>query len=684
MFYKLIVRNSRRSRRENGLFFASLLISIVAFYIILSFSHQDVMIFLAKMESNAVNRLLRIIPVFYGLTLFILFFLIYFASKFQLERRRHEFGVCLIMGMRRSKLFTMLLMEDLGSSIVALLTGIPAALLVSELISLVTARLVGLGIIGHRFTFSMEAVLGTAAGFILIKFAAFLILSGKIARCQIGDLLTDKSEEMKKQYPAAVYILALSAGIVCLAAAYSLAIGGNAWETIVNMGFAVILGIAGTMLLFFGMRTVIGFFAKHGSLRELHIFNFRQIQENVIYQSTVLAVTSLLILAALCCFGVGVSFTRIYGQSQPHVLDYTFYEYKKDTENIRSTLADYGLDKQFAELFELQVGMCRTTDDRENRFQMESVMEALSGMTGSEEADILHNNLGYATNPYLISQSSYNRLLSAAGLPNMELGENEMAVYMDNEFVTYERAQIFNKILETNPEVYLGGTPWHLAGKVQTTDIVTDRAVTLSFALIIPDEAFEYYTKGDYESYLNGILDAGLVKEAGLMAAISEMNSKLRQTGLVYESYLQNMGRQLFYVVAASYITIYLAIIFLVIANTVIGVQFLMSQQKVNRRYLTLIRLGATYEAICRSAKKQINWYFGIPVAVAAVSSIFGVRSLFSGLVSSKNQSNMTEMMIVSAAVILLLFVIECIYMTVVKHSSNRYLLTLMEPKREE
>jgi len=93
MFFELVSRNSKRSRKENGLFFASLLISIVAFYNILALSKQDIMIFLAKLESDAVNKLLAMIPLFYGMTLFILFFLVYFASKFQLERRKHEFGI---------------------------------------------------------------------------------------------------------------------------------------------------------------------------------------------------------------------------------------------------------------------------------------------------------------------------------------------------------------------------------------------------------------------------------------------------------------------------------------------------------------------------------------------------------------------------------------------------------------
>ena len=153
MFSNLILRNSRRSRKENGLFFSSLVISIVAFYMILSISTQDVMLFLQKMESGAVDKLLLLIPAFYGMTLGILFFLIYFACKYQFERRRHEFGVYLMLGMRRSKLFGMLLAEDCLISILAMFIGLPVAVVLSEIVSLVTAKLVGMGIIGHQFLY---------------------------------------------------------------------------------------------------------------------------------------------------------------------------------------------------------------------------------------------------------------------------------------------------------------------------------------------------------------------------------------------------------------------------------------------------------------------------------------------------------------------------------------------------
>lgn len=685
MFSELISRNSKRSRKENGLFFASLLVSIVAFYIILSLSHQDVMVFLAKMESDAVDKLLAMIPLFYGMTLFILFFLVYYASKFQLERRRHEFGVYLMMGMRRPKLFFMLLAEDLRSSLAALCAGLPIAILLSELISLVTAKLVGIGIIGRQATVSLEAILWTVAGFLSIKLIAFLILSGKIAHQEIGSLLVESPEGTKKSLPSAVYGAALAAGLVFLAAAYSMAISGMAWTEIGKMGLTLLLGFAGTLLFFFGLRFVMGAMAKHiGRNKKLQTFTFRQLEENVIHRSSALAVSSLLILAGLCCFGAGVAIAQFYGDSEKHVLDYTFDGDTEDIETVKETLAAQNLDSLFSELFEVRVSYIRSAGDFNKAYRMDQVMEMLEQQPQSEDRDVLLNNLGYAEYPHLISLSGYNKLLSIAGLPTVELGEKEAAVYMDTEFTSDTRSEILNRVLAQKPEAEIDGETFHLTGTVQSTSLVTDRSITLSFALIVPDDVFEHFTLGDYSSYLNGVLNREETAERSLMNAISDTNQKLDAAGLSYESYLQNMGRQMFYVVAASYITIYLAIIFLIIANTVIGVQFLTGQQKTGRRYKTLIRLGATYENLCYSAGKQIQWYFGIPTVVAALSSIFGVRALFIGLLSSRAKSDLVTMMLISAAMILLLCVVEYIYIRAVKKSSSRYLLTLMVPEREE
>lgn len=688
MFFKLVSLNSRRSRKENGLFFSSLLISVLAFYMILSLPQQDVMLFLNRMESYAIDRLLSMIPILYGVTLFLLFFLIYYAGRYQLERRRHEFGVCLMLGMRRGRLFAMLLLEELGSSLLSLAVGLPAAVLLSELVSLVTVRLTGIGIIGHQTTLSWKAVLWTAAGFLLIRLAAFLILSGRISRQEIDSLLADAPEDAEKQTASPLHAAAILAGVLCLAAAYGLAISGTAWSGVRTMGTTVAFGLLGTFLFFRGLRFPMELVLKSGRRkdRRLHVFHMRQIQETVIRRSNTLAVCSLLILAALCCFGAGVSIFRYYGQSEPYVLAYTFtgMDSEKDAETVRQTLTAYGLDAPFSDLFEMRIGHIRTTEDYEHAFQMEPVMSALRNMPPSADTEVLLNNLGYATYPYLISLDSYNRLLSAAGMPELSLEQGEAAVYMGRDFTAHGQIELLGRILESEPEAVLDQETIRLTGTIQTTNLVADRSITLSFALILPDDRFEYYTQGTCSIYLNGVLAEETEAQAGLLSVISDLNDKFDRTGLSYESYLQNMGRQLFYMVAASYITLYLAVIFLLIANTVIGVQFLMGQQKSGRRYRTLVRLGAAYETLCRSAGKQIHWYFGIPAVVAVCSSLFGVWSLLTGILPSSARNGRSEMLLISAAMILVLSVIESIYIMAVKRASDRYLLTLMVPMREE
>lgn len=682
MFFDLVRKNSRRSRRENGLFFASLLIVIAAFYMLLSLSRLDVMIFLKKMESDAVNKLLMMIPVFYGMTLFILFFLVYFASRYQLERRWHEFGVYLMLGMKRSRLFWMLLAEDLWSSLLSLAVGIPAAVLIAELVSLVTARLVGLGILGHQSAFSGAAVLGTTVGFLLIKLAAFILLSGRISRMEIRKLLVPEPSGTKKRIPAGISAAELLIGLILLGTAYGMAIRGFSWSAAGRMAMTMVCGLAGTFLVFFGLRSALGYLARHhGKRGGLHVFCFRQLEEYVIHQPASMAVSSLLILAALCCFGFGVATSWSYGGREMHTLDYTFSSW--DKEDVEEILERSGVRDCFGTLFQMKTGYIRVGDELE-KLERKGVIELLEQEEISEERDALESILRYADYPHIISLSGYNELLRIAGEEELSLSPGEAAVYMDSEFISAEGKAILEKILDQEPEVEMAGEKLRLTGKVQTRNLVVDRSITLSFALIVEDEAFEYLTTGDYEIYWDAVLAPELLEGQGLMQAITQVNERLEDTGLEYESYLQNMGRQLFYVVAASYLTLYLAVIFLIIANTVLGVQFLMQQKKTGQRYRTLLRLGSTCEELCEASGRQIRWYFGIPILAAAVSSLFGIRALCRGMLPPEVQSETSGMMVIAAAMLFFLCVVEWCYLRAVIRAGKRHILALTEPRREE
>ena len=503
----------------------------------------------------------------------------------------------------------------------------------------------------------------------------------------------DVPETEKKQLPAPVYGVSAVLGLAAIIAAYYQGISGYSWISVKYMAVTITLGFVGMFLLFFGLRIFMDILARrtNGS-KPLAVFGFRQIHENVVTKSGTLAISSILILGALCCCGAGVGIC-ISRQNMDHVLDYTFASYGDDAEadsrNIRAKLEEAGVLGDFSDVLDMKLGYIKMGENEsyDDAVNVDAVISALEELDASEDRDVLINNMSYMTYPYLIQQSAYNKVLEAAGKKPLELGEKEVALYTD--FYTDYRGGLLNKVLAEKPEVDIRGDKYHMTGEVQTTKIVTDSSITLSFGLIVDDDTFARLTNDNYELYVNAVLRKDIVDDKGLMKAIMDENEKLdgidfESINADYESYLQNIGRNMFYTVAAGYITLYLAVVFLIIANTIIGVQFLMGQRKSGRRYRTLVKLGATYEMLCSSANRQVGWYFGIPVAVAAVSSIFGVRALLTGILSEFMRGSVKQILIIAAVMIILLCVVECIYMTAVKRSSNRYLMAMMTPERVE
>ncbi|WP_373897298.1 FtsX-like permease family protein [Haloimpatiens sp. FM7315] len=679
MFFSLIKRNSKRNIKENGLLFVSLIVSIIAFYIILSLENQDVIRFLKTIESDAVRKLLLVTPVLYGVSLFILFFLVYFAGKYQVERRSHEFGMYLMLGMRQSKLFFMLLGEEIWNSVLTLIIGIPIAIFISEMISMITAKVVGLGIVGHKLSFSINAVFWTIAGYFIIRLLALLILSWKIAKKEIMKLLEESQNEKNKTCSTIFTLIKLVTGIILLGAAYKLAITGYAWTAMNNMAIAVVLGILGTFLLFNGIGILFETMLKKMKNKNgLEVFTFRQLQENVFLKSNSLAVSSLLVLMALCFFAYGISVSINSKSSGQHVLHYTF---EGEEGHIKSELSKLQIKDYMNEIFNVKAGIL--SDKYENSFSYKELIQSIEKQQQSNNKDILLNNLQTFKYPYLINESGYNKILKLAGKSTLQLKNNEVVIFNGLEFSN--GAEVLKNALKEKVNIQIDGKKYEISQKLCYDDIVTDSAINLSYALIVPDDTFnKVIDKKNVNSYWNAALKNDFIKKNGLMQSIMQVNALINKTDLNYESYLQNMGRELFYSVAGSYTTIYLGFIFLIIANTVIGVQFLMQQQKTGRRYNTLIRLGCKYKDLCKSARKQIKWYFSFPVVVAAIGSVFGVKALFSGIATSAMKLKINTLMMISIPVILVLCVVEFCYIIGVMKLSDKQIYKLMEIKRED
>jgi putative ABC transport system permease protein len=692
MFFKHVRRNAAKYRKDNGLFFSSLVVAIVAFYTLLSLGDQDVMRFLKTIESDAVSKLMLLIPVIYMISLFFVFFLVYFAYRYQLDNRKKEFGLYLMLGMKRSTLFTMLMGETIWNSLISILIGLPIALLLTEGISLATAKLVGLGIIGHRISFSISAVLGTVVGFIAVQMIAMLFLSTSFSRKEPMELL--RSDSPEKQVPLSTKKgwLCFVVGLIFLILAYAVGVTMLRSFDFNIVMLIIILGGGGTFLLYRGMGVFIGHNIQRKSPMRSGLFTFtgRQIQENVIHQYKALAISSLLLVMALACVSFGIGVASVRGSMEVRTVDFSIEGSEQevrgvlDSEESKSMIDVYYpmfLSRMNTNLYD-NTGAALTSEPNAHDFSWAGLNSALAKLPETDLRNNMIENFSDRTGPYLISETSYNELLQAIGKEQIQLKMNQVALYTSMKD-SGDFMNILNGALELGAYIEVDGQKYELLSSVYYDNVVADRKITLRSALIVSDEDYRNWVSDASTPFCwNVVLNQEIVKEKGLMQAIKLMEQNIMGTGLEYESFISGIGRNLFYTVATSYLTIYLGVLFMVIANTVIGLKYLMQQRANKHRYTTLLMLGASVNDLCESARSQIRLFFALALGVAVCSSIFAILSMFTSFLKLPVGTPVAKVIVISGIAAILFVVVEFIYIRIVERASSREIQALQVTAR--
>ena len=124
---------------------------------------------------------------------------------------------------------------------------------------------------------------------------------------------------------------------------------------------------------------------------------------------------------------------------------------------MRDTLAAHGLDGAFSDLFEMRIGRVRTSTDYQNTVKFPALQRTIDAMPVSDEQQQLQYMLEAVGYPYLIALSSYNRLLTTAGLPELTLADNEAAVYCDSEVSLASRTALINRLIAEGSSITIDG-----------------------------------------------------------------------------------------------------------------------------------------------------------------------------------------------------------------------------------
>lgn len=576
-----------------------------------------------------------------------------------------------MMGMRRGRLLGMLFGETLLNSIISLVIGIPIALLLTEGISLATAKIAGLGIIGHTFNFSGTAILWTVAGFVLVQFLSMAILSVKIVRAQAGALIQADNTGRQSVSSGKESSLFFFIGCILLITAYYLAVFQLRTLSFGMTLLTVVLWILGTILMYRGLGGFLGKSIRNRRRTKAGLWTFtaRQVQENVLSQHRSLAVASLLLMGAMACVSYGIA-AGTERSSDTRSVDFSLYGSEKEIQDALSEKEISDITENSYPLYLSNVKE-KYEEGRPDEFDLSQLKEALLSLhdingTGENIADNMHIR-------YIVKVSSYNQILSGLGKENISLSDGEVAVFTSLAGEG-EYGKILDQAIRKGVSIGIDGKEYQVQPTLYINNVVADRSITLSAALIVPDDLYSHLADKSVPYCTNAQIKETVIKKMGLMQAEQKASELLSKTGIQYDSYLGGVGRTLFYKVASSYLTIYLGVLFWLIANTVIGLKFLINQRENVHRYEILSMIGADSMAEIKSVKKQIQIYFLMAAVPALVSSIFAVWAMLTNFLQIPYGTSVAGIAGLCAIAMAVFIGFEILYIGVVKKSAGKEL----------
>ena len=189
MLFKLSTRNIRKSMQNYLIYFATLILGVAIFYVFNALGSQTVVL---KVSSNTeeiiglMNEAMSVVSVFVSI---VLGFLVVYASTFLMKRRKKEFGIYLTLGMGKTQVAKILVIETLLIGVISLVIGLLLGIGISQGMSVVTANLFEADMTNFRFMVSTSAIIKTIIYFAIMYVIVMALDVIIVSRAKLINLL---------------------------------------------------------------------------------------------------------------------------------------------------------------------------------------------------------------------------------------------------------------------------------------------------------------------------------------------------------------------------------------------------------------------------------------------------------------------------------------------------------------
>jgi putative ABC transport system permease protein len=651
---RLAFRNVRRSFRDYFIYFLTLTVGVCVFYVFNSIESQQSIMEITQSQLDAlrnINRMMSVVSVFISV---IFGFLVLYANRFLIKRRKMELGIYMTLGMEKSQISRILMIETVFVGAFSLVVGLALGALLSQGLALVTARLFAAKLSSFHFIFSPEATI-KAIVYFGITFAVVIIFNVfTISRQKLINLIyADRKNERFKQPHLVLSVCLFVAAIVCLAIAYKLIIANGLLRLDFSFWAAIALGCVGTFLFFFSLS---GFFLKLIStwkrvyLKNLNMFVLRQINSKINTSYVSMTVVCLILFVSICTFSAGIGIATATTSELDKITPYDASLSIGLSAYITNDAGEY-VDMRYITVDLLEVLRERNIDI--NAFAREYVQ--VHYYRPGVLFHLIWQGEGSTWQPDFIKLSDYNALLALQGKAPISLAPGDFAVNCTGD--VFGLQTILAEYLRDNPTIELGGETFTYSVMYQHVLEVMYNSESSDIVVIVPDGALDgldavksalqinyQEPKSESETLCSDALkwiDLSLDHEYAMSRSF---NTKIN---------VVDNSRNLSAVIA--YLTIYIGVVFLIISAAVLAITQLAEAGDNAGRYGLLTKIGAESRMINGAILAQILIYFGAPMALALAHSFVGI-SVVSSVITAFGRLDILRDSVFTAGIVLLVY----------------------------
>lgn len=620
MYFKLSLRNVRKSFSDYTLYFLTLTFGVCVFYVFNSIEAQKAMMHISNSALEIMKTIAWLIDGVSVFVSFILGFLIVYANNFLIRRRKREFGVYMTLGMEKSKISRILISEIFIVGVLSLAVGLFAGVFLSQGLSVVTAKLFEVSMADYRFVFSFKALWKTILYFGIIFLIAIAASTFAISKYKLIDLITSESKNEKQKIKSSVLTFILFVlSVILIGTAYAMVIKNGIMRLDNTLIFECVLGAVGTFLFFASLS---GFLLelikanKKSYFKGLNMFIMRQINSRINTAYISMSFICLMLFVTIGIFSTGMGMTSILNKGFKDATPFDMTLSLGMDADIKALLSDNGVSLNNFTKDSVSYKLYQTTTDA---LTLGSVIREVEDSISPEDKAIVAER-AYPIPINLIKLSDYNQIMAFQNKPALSLSGRQAAILTQYAWSEADLQAILLDYLKKPRTLSFGGASYSVYPKLLTEGI-TNMGNDF-FILVVPDDAVFAYKVSRSTLCFNCPSDSQRLQDSFITAIEARKALSALRTVSKNEIIAQAGGSK----AIISFIGIYVGIVFLITSAAVLALQQLSEAADNKHRYAILRKIGADNSLLSRTILKQIAIYFLIPLVVACVHSVVGIK----------------------------------------------------------